>query len=61
MNRDTWALFCEISLWFWIVASVGFIINAFPSRDSFRKGSAAVWGAGILVFYACWIVGMMNA
>jgi hypothetical protein len=54
-------LICEISLWGWIAAAVGLIMHAFPSRDTFRKRPAVVWGGCLLFFYALWIAGMLKA
>jgi hypothetical protein len=61
MNKEAWALFCEISLWLWVFAAIGFIINAFPSRNIFRKRPATVWGTGLLFFYTFWVIGMIKA
>lgn len=61
MNGDIWGLICEMGLWLWVFAAVGFILSSFPSRDSFRKGPAAVWGGCLILFFAFWIAGMLNA
>ncbi len=58
--NEGWAVVCVIGVWGWILAGVGFILSAFPRRDSFNGRSAAVWGGSFLFFYAMWIAGMIN-
>ena len=60
MIHDAWVLICEISLWGWVIAAAALILKACPSRDDFRKGPAVVWGGFLILFYAIWIVGMIN-
>lgn len=61
MMHEPWAFICEIGFWGWVLATVGFILKAFPRRDVMRKGLALQWGVSILVFYAVWIAGMVNS
>jgi hypothetical protein len=61
MIHEGWALICEIGLWGWIAATAGLILQAFPSRDTFRKRPAALWGGCLLLCYVLWCVGMLKA
>ena len=61
MINDARSLMCEISLWAWIGAVIGFILCSFQSRGVFNSRAAALWGGCLLVFYALWIAGMLKA
>jgi hypothetical protein len=61
MIHEGWALVCEIGLWGWVAATIGLIMHAFPGRDTFRKKPAALWAVCLLLCYALWCVGMLNA
>jgi hypothetical protein len=60
MINETWALICEISFWGWGGSVIGLILNSFPARNKIKVKSVFVWGISFLVFYAFWIVGMLN-
>lgn len=60
MINDPWSIMCEISLWAWIGAVIGFILRSFPSRDVFNARAAAVWGGCLIFFYTLWIAGMLK-
>jgi hypothetical protein len=60
MINETWALICEISFWGWAGSVIGLILNSFPDRNKIKVKSVFVWGISFLVFYAFWIVGMLN-
>lgn len=60
MLNEGWAIACEVGLWGWILAAVGLILHAFPSRAPFQGRSAACWGGSLLLLYALWVVGMLN-
>jgi len=61
MIHEGWALICEIGLWGWVAAAAGLILQAFPSRDTFKKRPAAFFGGGLLLFSVLWCIGMLNA
>lgn len=61
MASEWWGVICVVGVWGWILSMVGFILRAFPSVNRFDGRSAAIWGAGTLLFYVLWVVGMMNA
>ena len=60
MINDPWSLICEISLWAWIGAAIGFILRSFPSRDGFNNRAAVVWGGCLIFLYTLWIAGMLK-
>ena len=60
MINDPWALLCEVSLWGWQGAALGFILRSFPTRDAFNKRTGAVWGSCFIFFYILWTVGMLK-
>ena len=59
MIHEGWAFVCVLGFWGWILATVGFILKAFPSR-MFTGKAAAIWGGASLSFYFLWFVGMLN-
>jgi hypothetical protein len=61
MINEIWALICEISFWAWSGSVIVLILNSFPSRNEVTRRSVFVWGISFLIFYAFWIVGMLNA
>ncbi len=58
--NEGWAVVCVIGVWGWILSGIGFILRAFPTKDSFDRRSAALWGGVFIFFYALWIAGMIN-
>ncbi len=56
-----WEIISVVGVWGWIFSSIGFILKAFPARDVFDNRSAAIWGGCFVIFYALWVVGMINA
>ena len=56
-----WSIVSQIGFWGWVLGSVGFILTVFPHRGSFRGREAFRWGLPLLLFYAVWVVGMLNA
>lgn len=61
MSNDMWAVFCVIGFWGWILATIGFIIKAFPAVGVFRRQMAFLWGVSVIFFYSLWIVSMVHA
>jgi len=60
MMREGWALLAEIGLWGWIMATIGFILHAFPAAQSFNKTAAFWWGSSLVILYTLWVVGMLQ-
>lgn len=58
--NELWAFFCILSFWGWSLATIGFIVKAFPTTGVFRHRPAFIWGGGVLLFYSLWIVSMVN-
>jgi len=61
MENEAWGIICVIGVWGWILSVVGFIIKVFPTGNRFDSRSAMIWGGSFLLFYALWVVGMINA
>lgn len=61
MINGTWAFFCVVGFWGWVLATVGFIVKAFPSAGVFRDRISLLWGGGVVLFYVLWVVSMVHA
>lgn len=59
--NEYWGLFSQIGLWGWIATVICFIHYSFPEVDRFIKREAIRWGFISLLFFACWIAGMVLA
>mgnify|MGYP001034146180 CR=1 FL=1 len=59
--NEYYALFSQIGLWGWIVTVIFFIHYSFPAANCFVKKEAFCWGFLSLIFFACWITGMVLA
>lgn len=55
-----WGVVTEIGFWGWCLATVGFLLTAFPARFVFSRTQATRWGIPLLLFYVVWVVGMLN-
>jgi len=45
----------------WVISAAGFFLNAFNEEGVFRPQLGQKWAAGLVLGYALWIVGLMNA
>ncbi|KAF0218285.1 MAG: hypothetical protein FD174_3038 [Geobacteraceae bacterium] len=61
MINEGWAFFCVIGFWGWVLATVGFILKAFPASGVFHTRSATLWGSSVVLFYVIWVMGMIHA
>ncbi len=59
--NEGWAVICVIGVWGWIISGIGFLLKAFPAKDSFDGKTAALWGGCFILFYALWVVGMISS
>ncbi len=59
--HEGWAIVCVIGFWGWVLATIGFILKAFPSARSFSGKVAAIWGGAVIVLYVVWFMGMLHA
>ena len=59
--NEMWAIVTIIGFGGWLSATLLFLFRSFPERGRFEKRPAMVWGAVLVVFYAVWIAGMLNA
>tara|TARA_B100000315_G_scaffold41491_1_gene36400 strand:+ start:20621 stop:21277 length:657 start_codon:yes stop_codon:yes gene_type:complete len=56
-----WSIFLEIGFIGWVTCTVMFILKVFTGIKGFEGRKALFWGPFIILFYAMWIIGMMNA
>jgi len=56
-----WAILVVLSFLGWIGCTVGFIFGAFEKDNRFNNKKALYWGSTVVVCYALWVIGMMNA
>jgi hypothetical protein len=61
MINEAWAVVTVIGVWGWILAGIGFTLQAFPAKDSFNARASAMWGGCFIFFYFLWVTGMINA
>jgi hypothetical protein len=59
--NDIWSIVIIASLSVWIASTMGFIFRAFPARGQFEARLALKWGVAVVVSFAVWIVGLLNA
>lgn len=56
-----WSIVLEIGFWGWIAGTLLFIFRAFNMEQQLNMKRGLFWGGIVILFYALWIVGMMNA
>jgi len=61
MENEVWGIISVVGVWGWILSVVGFAVRSFPSGGEFKGSSAMIWGGSFIIFYALWVVGMLNA
>jgi len=61
MSNEIWSIITLVGLLGWVSAMLVFILTAFPGRDRFEARPARMWGVVIIISYAVWIAGMLNA
>jgi hypothetical protein len=61
LSDGIWSIVTLIGLAGWIASAIVFLFRVFPGRDRFEAREARVWGAAVLISYAVWIAGMLNA
>lgn len=61
MSDDFWSLILIFGLFGWIVSSIIFMFRAFPEKDVFSPVAGVRWGSAMIVSFAVWVVGMLNA
>ncbi len=59
--NEYWGLLAQFGLWGWIASVIFLIQYSFPGVDAFRRKSAIVWGVISIIFFSCWITGMILA
>jgi hypothetical protein len=61
VSDSFWSVVIILSLAGWVTSTLFFIFRVFPSKDHFEARQALVWGGCTIVFYALWVVGLVNA
>lgn len=56
-----WSAMAVLGFLGWVSAGFGFMLRAFEPDGRFRSRTGLRWGAGIVVGYLFWIVGLMRA
>lgn len=56
-----WSIILEIGFWGWIAGTLIFILKAFNSEHKIIMKRGLFWGGVVILFYALWIIGMINA
>ncbi len=56
-----WSIFLEIGFVGWVTCTIIFIFKVFTGEKGFEGRKAMFWGPFIILFYAMWLIGMMNA
>ena len=50
-----------IGVWGWIATLFLFIFKSFPERGRFNGKPASIWGGLAIIFWGCWMLGMLAA
>jgi hypothetical protein len=59
--HDIWSMVIIAGMVVWIASTLCFIFRAFPARGQFEVRPAMKWGVVVLVSFAVWIAGLLNA
>jgi hypothetical protein len=59
--NELWAVVTIIGLMGWLSSTLLFIFRSFPEQGRFEKRPALVWGGALVISYAVWIAGLLNA
>ncbi len=61
MSSDVWSIILLLGLIGWITSSIFLMLKAFPEKGVFISASGIRWGGSTALFFAVWIIGMLNA
>lgn len=61
MSHDVWSIVTLLGLTGWVGAMILLLLTAFPGRGRFEAGPARLWGGVLVLSYAVWVAGMLNA
>lgn len=56
-----WSFLAVTGFLGWVSAAAGFFLRSFSAEGHFLAQPGRQWGLGIVIGYACWIVGLMKA
>jgi hypothetical protein len=61
VSDGLWSIVTLIGLFGWVFSALVFLFKVFPERGQFNARPARLWGTLLLIFYAVWVVGMLQA
>jgi hypothetical protein len=56
-----WSILVEIGFFGWIGSTIALIFRGFDEDNNLNKKKALFWGVLIVIFYALWVAGLVNA
>ena len=59
--KTLWGMICLAGLWGFVLCTIVLILQGFPARGCFDRVRATKWGAGVVVCFIVWIIGMTRA
>ncbi|HLG20444.1 MAG TPA: hypothetical protein VI895_11600 [Bdellovibrionota bacterium] len=59
--KTLWVLVAQVGFWGWIFAVVGLIFRGFDSEGRMQLRHSISWIGGIVLFFAAWVTGLLNA
>ena len=61
MSHDIWSIILIAGLSGWVTSGIMLIWKAFPQRGIFNAAAGVRWGAAVVISFAAWIAGILNA
>jgi len=61
MAEIIWSIVLIVGLIGWVASTLVFIFKAFPGVGRFEMQPARKWGLVVVISFAVWIVGLLNA
>lgn len=61
MSHDIWSIVLVMGLAGWITSSILLMFRAFPQKGVYNSVSGMRWGGAVVISFAVWIIGMLNA
>jgi hypothetical protein len=56
-----WSVVVEIGFFGWIGSTIALIFKGINDENRLNKKQALFWGIMIVIFYALWVAGLVNA
>ncbi|BCS53661.1 hypothetical protein [Geobacter sp. SVR] len=61
MTHEVWSIVCTVALAGWIGSALVLAFRAFPEKGRLSIRSAVSWGTVLVISYALWVVGLLQA